>query len=239
MVQTLNQLPHRSKRLSPIVLIATALIAFALSSTAPVFAQAEEKPFTRILRESYGSNHEVVSNAEFNKTLFANALTKAQLEIHLQQRALVHNETHRILNTAGSKVPYATAQKQVLVYLFNDLIQMGSGWPTEAQARPLTKKFLEEIRESEKRGPYFALGVHHVYYGGITNGGRSIGKMIEEQVKVSLAYYRDSDGYFDYLKEVNKITDPEARKEMIRGGQAAYKYIIESSNEDVFVAKKP
>jgi hypothetical protein len=220
-------------------------VAALMTAAAPVaYAQdapAEgDKPFTKILRESYAGNHEVVSNAEFNKTLFSNALTKPQLEIHLQQRALIHNETHRILNAASGSLKglYGDAQKNVLIYLFNDLIRMGSGWPTEAQARPSTNAFLEEIRESEKRGPYFALGVQHIYYGGITNGGRQIGKMLEDQLKVDLTYYLQSDGYTDYLKEVNKISDPEARKEMIRGGQAAYKYIIASSNEDVFKPQK-
>jgi hypothetical protein len=115
---------------------------------------------------------------------------------------------------------------------------MGSGWPTEAQARPLTEAFLQTLRESEKQGPNFSLGVQHVYYGGITNGGRTIGQMIRDQVKVSPTYYLRSDGYTEYLPRVNKITDPEARREMIRGGQAAYEYIIASSNEEIFKAKK-
>jgi hypothetical protein len=197
---------------------------------------AGEKPLTRILRESYGVNHEVVGNAAFNKTLFAGKLTKAQVEAHLQQRALIHNEVHRILNAAGTKVPYGADQKHVLVYLFDDLIAMGSGWPTEPQARPLTKAFLQEIRDSEKRGPYFALGVQHVYYGGITNGGRMIGQKITDTIGVTLTYYGKSDGYQPYLAEVNKIMDPAAREEMIRGGKAAYQYIIASSNEDIFKA---
>jgi hypothetical protein len=195
-----------------------------------------EKPFTRLLRESYGANHDIVGNAGFNKTLFAGKLTKSQLEVHLQQRALIHNEVHRILNAAGPKVPYGAEQKQVLVFLFDDLIAMGSGWPTEPQARPLTKAFLQEIRDSEKRGPYFALGVQHIYYGGITNGGRMIGQKIGDTVGITLTYYGKSDGYQPYLAEVNKIMDPAARQEMIRGGQAAYRYIIASSNEDVFKA---
>jgi hypothetical protein len=114
---------------------------------------------------------------------------------------------------------------------------MGSGWPTEAQARPLTKAFVQTLRESEKRGPFFALGVQHVYYGGITNGGRTIGQMIRDQVKVTPTYYLESDGYTEYLRKVNRISDPEARKEMIRGGQAAYEYIIASSNEDIFKSR--
>ncbi len=200
---------------------------------------AAEKPFTQILRASYGVNHEVVSGAAFNTTLFAGKLTRAQLETHLQQRALIHNEVHRILNSAdpAKNIPYGTAQKNILVLLFTDLIEMGSGWPTEAQARPLTRTFLQEIRDSEKKGPYFALGVQHVYYGGITNGGRGIGEKIGETLHFTPSYYEKSDGYQEYLPKVNEITDGDARKEMIRGGQAAYRYIIASSNEDIFEAK--
>jgi hypothetical protein len=200
-------------------------------------ADAKDKPFTQILRASYAGKHEVVSNTEFNKTLFAEKLTKEQVITHLQQRALIHNECHRILSATTKPVPYGDAQKNILILLFDDLIHMGSGWPTEPQARPLTKDFLGQIRESEKRGPYYALGVQHVYYGGITNGGRTIGKMIGDQVKFTPTYYEKSDGYTEYLPEVNKIADPEARKEMIRGAKAAYEYIIASSNEDVFKAK--
>jgi hypothetical protein len=204
-------------------------------------AAEPEKPFSQILRASYANNHEVVSNAAFNQTLFAGALTRSQLEIHLQQRALVHNELHRILigaDPARGRVPYGPAQRNVLVLLFTDLIAMGSGWPTAAQARPLTAAFLQEIRDSESRGPYFALGVQHVYFGGITNGGRMIGAKIAETLKFEPTYYAKSDGYREYLAEVNKISDPEARREMIRGGQAAYRYIIASSNEDVFKTKE-
>ncbi|MBC8136725.1 MAG: hypothetical protein H8F28_12630 [Fibrella sp.] len=204
-----------------------------------VEASPAEKPFTQILRTSYAHNHEIVGNAVFNKTLFDGKLTKDQLENHLQQRALIHNELHRILIGAESTqtVPYGAAQKNVLVLLFNDLIAMDSGWPTEAQARPLTRTFLQEIRDSESKGPYFALGVQHVYFGGITNGGRMIGAKIGETLQFTPSYYAKSDGYAAYLIEVNKITDPEARQEMIRGGQAAYRYIIASSNEDIFKEK--
>jgi hypothetical protein len=208
----------------------------AVAGTRAAAESGGEKPFTRLLRESYGANHEVVGGAAFNTTLFAGKLTRPQLEAHLQQRALIHNEVHRILNAARTKVPYGAEQKRVLVLLFDDLIAMGSGWPTEAQARPLTAAFLREIRDSEKRGPYFALGVQHVYYGGITNGGRMIGQKIGDTLGFSPTYYAKSDGYAPYLAEVNKIADPAARQEMIRGGQAAYRYIIASSNEDIFRA---
>lgn len=214
-------------------------VAPAAVAASNAVAPGTEKPFTQVLRASYAHNHEVVGNAAFNKTLFDGKLTKDQLEVHLQQRALIHNELHRILNAAdpAKHVPYGAAQKNVLVLLFNDLITMGSGWPTEAQARPLTKAFLQEIRDSESKGPFFALGVQHIYFGGITNGGRMIGAKIGETIKFTPSYYEKSDGYREYLPAVDKITDPEAQKEMIRGGQAAYKYIIESSNEDIFQSK--
>lgn len=199
----------------------------------------EGKPLTRVLRDAYGSNHELAGSAAFNRTLFASKLTREQLEIHLQQRALIHSDLHRILNAASHRtsLPYDAAQKRVLVLLFDDLISLGLDWPTEAQARPLTRAFLQEIRDSEKRGPYFALGVWHVYYGGITNGGRLIGKKIDETLKFMPSYYEKSDGYSAYLAEVNRIADPAARQEMIRGGQQAYRYIIAFSNEEVFQEK--
>ncbi len=197
---------------------------------------AQGKPLTRLLRESYGNSHELAATTGFNQTLFAGKLTRAQLEIHLQQRALVHSEVHRILNAASKQgnLPYGPVQKHVLVLLFDDLITLGSDWPTEAQALPLTRAFLKEIRDSEKQGPYFALGVWHVYYGGITNGGRDIGRKISGTLQFLPSYYEKSDGYNEYLTEVNKISDPAARQEMIRGGQAAYRYIIAISNEDIF-----
>ena len=219
---------------------------FRVTQTSPVAgtgtAQTAEKPFHLILRAAFGDQHEVVSNTAFNQTLFDGKLTKAQLITHLQQRALIHNQVHHVLRgeTAAPPVPvalYGVAQRNVLVLLFTDLIDMGSGWPTDADARPLTRTFLREIQDSEKQGPYFALGVQHVYYGGITNGGRMIGKQIGETLKITPTYYEKSDGYAGYLAEVDKITDPHARAEMIRGGQAAYRYIIASSNEDIFKAK--
>ena len=211
--------------------------------TFPVMGEAgksaDSKPFTQIIRAALGDNHEVVSSSAFNQTLFDDKLTKKQLEIHLQQRALIHNELHRILIGADPAlhVPYGVEQKNVLMLLFDDLVKMGSGWPTEAQARPTTAAFLREIRESESRGPYFALGVQHVYFGGITNGGRMIGKKVGETLGFTPTYYEKSDGYQPYLAEVNKIEDANARSEMIKGAQAAYKYIIASSNEDVFKTK--
>ena len=137
------------------------------TATAPL---APPETFTRSLRKSFEGFHESVSGAAFNATLFSGKLTRAQIETHLQQRALVHNELHRILNGAAG-LPYGPAHKEMLNYLFSDLLAMGSGWPTEAQARPRTAAFLTELRASEARGPYFALGVLHVYYGGTTNGG--------------------------------------------------------------------
>lgn len=64
-----------------------------------------------------------------------------------------------------------------------------------------------------------------------------IGKKIGETLNFTPAYYEKSDGYRDYLKGVNRITDSRSRKEMIQGGQKAYEYIIASMNEKVFKAK--
>lgn len=197
-----------------------------------------EKTFTQILRASFGDNHEVVSGAEFNKTLFSGKLTQTQLRVHLQQRALIHTELDRILDKDTlASLPYGSAQKNLVMLIKEDLTTLGVGAPIETQALPLTRDFLQAIRESEKQGPYFALGVFHVYYGGTTNGGRMIGKKIGETLNFTPAYYEKSDGYRDYLKGVNRITDSRSRKEMIQGGQKAYEYIIASMNEKVFKAK--
>lgn len=200
------------------------------------FPTGEPETLTRRLSNAFRKNHEIVAGSAFNVTLFQGQLTHAQAEIHLQQRALVHNEVHRILNAANPALglPYGAAQKKPLNLLFADLIAMGSGWPTEAQARPLTKEFLEEIRQSERQGPYFALGVFHVYYGGTTNGGRAIGQKLAPTIGFSPTYYALSDGYRDYLREVDKISAPEAQAELLRGGEAAYRYILAAMNEKVF-----
>ncbi|MDX1931893.1 MAG: hypothetical protein SFU56_04745 [Capsulimonadales bacterium] len=194
---------------------------------------AAEQPLRRVLRASFGNRHEEAGRMAFNQAVFSGKLTRPQLIVHLQQRALIHNEIHRILAEvgAGESLPYGEAQKQVLRLLFDDLLRLGPGWPTEAQARPLTRAFLDEIRASEKNGPYFALGVFHVYYGGTTNGGRMIGARIGETVGFLPTYYEKSDGYSQYLDGVDRIHDPKARAEMIRGGQAAYRYILAFGNE--------
>ena len=199
-------------------------------------AGQREQPLTQVLRASFGNSHDVVSGAEFNKTLFAGKLTRPQLDTFLQQRALIHIELDRILDGAApaGHVPYGPAQKNLLALLLKDLTAMGLGRPAESQALPLTHDFLQEIRDSEKQGPYFALGVFHVYYGGTTNGGRDIGEKIAETLKVNLTYYEKSDGYPEYLTEVNKIDSALAREEMARGGQAAYRYIIASTNVELY-----
>ena len=63
------------------------------------------------------------------------------------------------------------------------------------------------------------------------------GAKIGDTLKFQPTYYQKSDGYREYLPEVNKITDPAAQQEMIRGGKEAYKYIIAVSNEAVFQSK--
>ncbi|WP_309719868.1 hypothetical protein [Armatimonas sp.] len=200
------------------------------------FPSGVQESLTRRLSSAFRKNHEIVAGSAFNVTLFQGQLTRPQAEIHLQQRALIHSEVHRILNAADPALglPYGAPQKALLPLLQSDLVAMGSGWPTEAQARPLTKAFLEEIRASEKQGPYFALGVFHVYYGGTTNGGRAIGQKLTQTVGFSPTYYSQSGGYLDYLREVDKIADPAAQAELLHGGEAAYRYILASMNEKVF-----
>lgn len=186
------------------------------------------KRFTQVLRDSFGDNHDVVGRTAFNRTLMAGKLTKAQGEAHFQQRALVHEAVDKILS---GKSPYGAAQQELLPLLKNDLQAMGSKWPTQDMAWPLTQDFVRTIRES---GPYFALGVFHVYYGGITHGGRDIGSKIAETLGTPQTYYLKSDGYADYAEQVDAIADEAARKDMVKGGQAAYKYIIAVSDLDVF-----
>ncbi|RYG47415.1 hypothetical protein EON79_07425 [bacterium] len=207
----------------------------------PVEPKAEEKPktFTQRLSEAFGDNHDVVGNTAFIKTLMGGKLTKPQWEAHLQQRALIHEEIDRIARAAGPSlpVPYGEEQQKVVELLKQDLAAMGSKWPDAAMGWPLTNELLQRIRESAKVGPYFALGVWHVYYGGITHGGRQIGAIAAKAVSVDTTYYLKSDGYRAYAQKVNEITDPEAQKQMILGGQAAYRYIIASNDDAAFKSK--
>lgn len=201
----------------------------------PVAPVRPGKTFTRMLSESFGDNHDVVSHTAFVNTLMDGKLTKEQAEAHFQQRALIHQAVDKVLVAAGDKVPYGPEQKEVITLLKKDLVAMGSSWPEDAKAWDLTKKMIVDIEESAKKGPYFALGVMHVYYGGITHGGRDIGAIIGKVIKYDPTYYLKSDGYNAYAKQVNlMVTDPEAQKEMIRGGQAAYRYIIASNDDPVF-----
>lgn len=202
-------------------------------STLTVGNQAEPTPFVSEIRAALGNSHDVVSHSAFIETVRSKQLKKAQLELHLQQRALVHEALDKILNGAKG-VPYSTEQKAVLQLLKEDMKALGMSTPTEAQATPLTKAFLQEIADSAKEGPFFALGVFHIYYGGITNGGRMIGSIIGETTGFTPAYYEKSDGYRPYLGKINTINDPAARSETIRGAVAAYKYIIATDNEPVF-----
>lgn len=197
----------------------------------------QEKPFTTIISESFGDSHEVVGHTHFIETLMSGKLTKPQLAHHMQQRAIIHQEVDRILNEF-SNVPFGSEQQAVTQLLKKDMAKANIPWPTEKDSWKLTSKLLAELRKSAEDGPYFALGVFHVYYGGITAGGRFIGAKIHETVGVDMTYYRLSDGYAAYKQKVNLISDPEARAEMIRGGKAAYKYIITSSNDPLFKPSK-
>lgn len=201
-----------------------------LYSTLTIGAQAT--PLTKRISAAFGDDHEIVQRTKFIDTLMAGKLTRAQLVDHLQQRALVHEAMDRILN--GKRLAaYGPEQVAVLTFLRQDLAAMGTPWPTPADAWPSTAEFLKTL---EAEGPYYALGAFHVYYGGITHGGRAIGARIGRSLGVNLAYYAKSDGYAAYVERVNQIADPDAQRAMIRGGVAAYRYIIAINNADEFGA---
>lgn len=203
----------------------------ASAPTAP-----KPKAFTRVLSESFGDNHDVVGNTAFVRTLMDGKITQEQVAHHFQQRALIHEACEKVILAAdpSKTAAYGDQQKEVLTLLKADMAKMGVGWPAREEAWPLTKKLIEEIEASEKEGPYFALGIFHVYFGGITHGGRDIGAIIGKTIKFDPTYYLKSDGYRPYAVKVNEITDPAARKEMLRGGKEAYKYIIASNDDPKF-----
>ena len=62
--------------------------------------------------------------------------------------------------------------------------------------------------------------------------------MIADQTKCTPTYYLKSDGYPEYVKRLNAtVTDPVAQQTAVRGGQAAYRYIIAINDEATFRAK--
>jgi len=198
------------------------------------------EPLTGLLRKSFGDKHEVVSHSAFIETVMAGKLTKSQLADHLEQRALIHEAIDSELRRASlDKALYGPDQRQVLTLLRSNLETLGLRWPRGSAALPLTRSFLDQIEASRKQGPYFALGAFHVYYGGITHGGRDIGATIDQSLGTSLSYYEKSDGYAPYARAVDGITDPAARQEMIRGADEAYRYIIAVDNLDIFKASNP
>ena len=193
-----------------------------------------QKPFTRRMSEAFGDNHRIVSGSAFIETVMGEKLTKAQLIDHLGQREIVNTALDAILD-GKPDVPYAAPQKEVLTLLRADLKALDA---KTAEAWPLTKGFLDEIERSKAKGPWFALGVFHVYYGGITNGGRDIGAMIGDQTGYTPVYYLKSDGYRAYLDKLNAANlSPEAQAEAIRGGQVAYRYIIAINDDPAFKPK--
>lgn len=196
-------------------------------------APVKVKTLSEKLADSFGGNHSTVQESAFNQTLMSGHLTKAQWEAHLIQRAIVQEEIDRILRAANLPA-YGEEQKDLMPLLRHDIEAMGSKWPDESVAWASTKAFLKQIRESEKQGPYFALGVWHIYYGGTTHGGRQIGAIAAKALGVDPTYYYKSGGYREYVVKVNEITDPGAEKGMTDGGLAAYKYVIDSSNADIF-----
>lgn len=201
-----------------------------LYSTLTIGAQAA--PLTKRISAAFGDDHEVVQRTKFIDTLMAGKLTRAQLVDHLQQRALVHEAMDRILN-GKDLAAYGPEQVAVSTFLRQDLVAMGAPWPTQADAWPSTADFLKRL---EAEGPYYTLGAFHVYYGGITHGGRAIGARIGRSLGVNLTYYAKSDGYVAYVERVNQIADPDAQRAMIRGGVAGYRYIIAINNADRFAS---
>jgi len=177
----------------------------------------EAKLLTQIVREAFGNFHDVVGETLFIETLWSGKLKKPQLADHLQQRALIHAEIDRILGTSAG-MPYGPEQKAVLSFLREDMSAAKIAWPTEKQTWKLTQGLLDEMRKSEAKGPYFTLGVFHVYYGGITAGGRSIGAKIKDTVGVDLTYYRLSDGYAGYRQKIDQIFDPGPNRKWFAAG---------------------
>ncbi len=194
-------------------------------------------PLTKQISRAFGDRHEVVQKTAFVSTLWAGKLTKAQLFDHLEQRAIVHQVLDHILKKSAPLPQFGADQQEVTILLKSDMNAIGDPWPNLSKAWPLTAEMVKAIQESAKSGPYFALGVFHVYYGGITHGGRDIAGEIDRYLGIKLSYYLESDCYSAYAKQVDLITDPAARAEMIRGGLAAYKYIIDVNNADEFGLK--
>ena len=220
------------------------VVAAALSLIVSIPAGAQQTPaatplpLTRQLSKAFGNDHEVVQNTAFIQAALNHKLTKDQLLAHLQQRALVHQAVDQVLGMVQPPLTaYGDDQKNVITLLRQDLTALGSTWPTNTSAWPLTRDFIRTIQDSAKTGPYYALGVFHVYYGGITHGGRDIAAEIDKTLNTDLSYYLKSDGYSAYAKHVNEILAPDAQKEMIRGGVAAYQYIIAVNDVDQFKSK--
>lgn len=193
-------------------------------------------PFTLQMHNSFGDDHSIVSTSAFIDSALNKTLTRQQLIDHLQQRALIHEALDRILSNGKVSI-YGAQQKELLTLLKADMKKANIPWPSAKDAWPITQAFLDELNASAKQGPWYALGVFHVYYGGITHGGRYIGEMINDGVGVYLDYYEKSDGYDAYAAEFNKITDPKAREEILRGGIEAYRSIIAFNDEPAFETK--
>jgi hypothetical protein len=200
-----------------------------------VVADPVSRSMTQLLRDSFGDMHDVVSQSLFINTLMAGRLTKSQLEEHLQQRAVIHEAIDRILRRGHLKPAlYGNPQTEVIALLRNNLQSLGSPWPDDSVAWPITRNMLIDIEDSTEIGPYYALGVFHVYYGGITHGGRDIGALIDQQLNTKLTYYEKSDGYDDYARAVNQIVNPLDQQQMIRGADDAYHFIIAINNSKIF-----
>jgi len=193
-----------------------------------------EEKLTRLLRESFGSMHEAANTTAFIRSVQGERVTQAQLEEHMRQRALIHEAVDRVLGKV-SMPAFGPQQREVTGLLRADFRAMHRPWPAPSQALPLTKKLVAEILG---HGPYYALGVFHVYYGGITHGGRATGGFIHKHLNAPVDYYLKSDGYDAYAAEVDKILDPAAQREMILGADDAYRYVIALNNLPVFEPRK-
>jgi hypothetical protein len=192
---------------------------------------------SQTLRKALSDNHDVIGRAAFNTTLFSGTITRQQAELHLRQRALILSEVDRILRTAPTlSSVYGPAQKASLEYLRRDLSALGLGVLPADEAGEGVRELLEELRESEVRGPYFALGVWHVFYGGTVHGGRVIGERLERVLGVALTHYRKTDGYAEYIAAVDAIAVPDLGQELLLGGQTTYRRLLIAMNARVFQA---
>ncbi|MBN8549750.1 MAG: biliverdin-producing heme oxygenase [Deltaproteobacteria bacterium] len=203
-------------------------------------------PLTKMLSANLGKYHEAVQRSVFIESAFAGTLSREQYVLHLQQRVLMHQELDRVLAEHAAGSPEITAvfgpmQKEPLIFVREDLKACGGKEITEAAALPETKAFLQFVRELEREDPRLAIGVLHVFFGGITNGGLQIGAAIEEGLPgVSVKYYTGCTGYSEFKVQMNTIKDPALQKKIVVTAEQTYEHILKMHNSDPFkpVAEK-